>query len=246
MIRKMFAPGGMKLDDEGHIEAAFAQLNVIDFDNDVTVNGAFPQKDVPMSAYGHTSWEGALPVGKGTITEEGDWAVFKGDFFLDTTHGKDAYNTVKGLGDLAEYSYGFDVIDSGNGTLDGKAVRELRSLDVFEVSPVLRGAGLGTHTIAIKSDAPGTDASYAEHLSWYVDGLSALIERTKDRAAFRASEGRKLSRSDLAQWADLVAVLTEHLEAAKAAVPEDEDVKRRREQAIAVATATARRLGVDT
>ena len=27
MNRKMFAPGGLKLDDQGHIRAAFAQLN---------------------------------------------------------------------------------------------------------------------------------------------------------------------------------------------------------------------------
>ena len=245
--RKMFAPGEMKLDEAGHIVAAFAQLNVVDSDNDVTLPGAFPSKDVPMSAYGHTSWEGALPVGMGTISEKGDWAVFEGDFFMATTHGHDAYATVKGLGPLAEYSYGYDVLDSTSGTHDGQPVRELRSLDVFEVSPVLKGAGVGTHTLAIKSDAPGTDASYAEHLSWYVDGLTALIERTKDRAEFRASEGRKLSAADLARLADLESRLTEHLEAVKAAqvVPEDPEVIRQRQQAIAVATATARRLGVD-
>jgi len=196
MNRKMFAPGGMKLDEQGHIEAAFAQLDVLDFDNDVTVKGAFPSKDVPMSAYGHSSWDGALPVGKGTISEQGEWAVFTGQFFLDTTGGLDAYNTVKSLGDLAEYSYGFNILDSGPVDIDGTAAREIRSLDVFEVSPVLKGAGIGTHTLAIKSDAPGIDAPYAEHASWYLENVPAFIERTQDRSEFRKSEGRTLSTKD--------------------------------------------------
>ena len=225
MNRKMFAPGEMKLSDEGHIKAAFAQLNVIDSDGDVTVNGAFPRKDVPLSAYGHTSWDGALPVGKGTISEEGEWAVFEGDFFMDTTHGRDAYTTVKGLGDLAEYSYGFNVTDSGNGTFEGNPVRELRMLDVFEVSPVLKGAGVGTHTLAIKSDVPDTDASYAEQMERITDRLSALIEWAQDRKAARESEGRDLSTKDAERLDATASHLLAHIDAIKALLHEPEPAK---------------------
>ena len=123
----------LKLDDKGTIEAAFAQLNVIDADGDVTLPGAFPSKEVPMSAYGHTSWDGALPVGKGTISEEGDWAVFKGQMFLDTTAGRDAHATLKGLGPLAEFSYGYEPTDFSFGEQAGQKVRYLKLLDVFEV-----------------------------------------------------------------------------------------------------------------
>jgi hypothetical protein len=213
MNRKMFAPGEMKLDDQGYIEAAFAQLNVIDSDGDVTVNGAFPTKDVPLSAYGHGSWDGALPVGKGTITEQGEWAVFKGSFFVNTTHGMDAYNTVKGLGDLAEYSYGFNVTDSETGTKDNQSVRFIKSLDVFEVSPVLKGAGVGTHTLAIKSDAPESEASYAEQMERISDQLSALIEWTQDRKAARESEGRDLSTKDTERLDAVASKLLAHLDA---------------------------------
>ncbi|RLA43841.1 MAG: hypothetical protein DRQ97_12245, partial [Gammaproteobacteria bacterium] len=73
---KLAPAGETKMDDRGYVEVAFAQLNVIDHDGDVIVNGAIPSKDVPMSAYGHTSWDGALPVGRGSISEEGNWAVF--------------------------------------------------------------------------------------------------------------------------------------------------------------------------
>lgn len=202
--RKMFAPDGLKVADTGYIEAAFAQLNVVDHDGDVTLPGAFPAKEVPMSAYGHTSWEGALPVGKGSISEDGEWAVFTGQFFMDTTHGRDAFETVKGLGPLAQFSYGYNVLDSERGMRDGKAVRMLKSLDPFEVSPVLMGAGLGTHTRAIKSAAPGPDATYAEHATWVQDAVKAFLERTEDRAEWRVKEGRQLSAANRASLSALL------------------------------------------
>jgi len=246
MNRKMFAPGEIKLDDQGHIKLAFAQLDVVDSDKDVTLAGAFPAKNVPMSAYGHTSWDGALPVGKGTIAEEGDWAVFEGDFFMKTAHGRDAYETVKELGDLAEYSYGYAVLDSERGTKDGESVRFLKSLDVFEVSPVLKGAGVGTHTMSIKSGAPGIDAPYAEHLVWYLDGLSALIERTQDRDAFRKAEGRSLSQKDTERLLELREKLRAHVDALTSLLPEEKapEADDRAARDLMVEIERARALGV--
>ena len=234
--RKMFAPGGLKLDDQGYIEAAFAQLDVVDHDGDITRPGAFPQKSVPMSAYGHTSWDGALPVGKGDIVEEDGWAVFKGQFFMDTTHGRDAFVTVKGLGDLAEYSYGYNVTDGGPSTVGGKSVNEIRALEVWEVSPVLRGAGIGTHTLAIKSDGPDPAMSFAEHLDWTLDQVKALLERAKSRKALRESEGRDLSTDNTDRLAEL-------LDDLKALLPTPEPVKAR-DNTLEVEIERARALGV--
>lgn len=197
IARKMFPPDAVKLSgDAGAFEAAFAQFGIIDHDGDVTLPGAFPSKDVPMSAFNHTSWDGAPPVGKGTISERGDWAVFTGEFFMQTTHGRDAYETLKALGPLAEFSYGFSVLDSEPGTHEGKRVRILKSLDPFEVSQVLRGAGPTTHLMSIKSGGLGTDLSYAEHESWLRESVAAFLARTKARAEMREVDGRKLSRSD--------------------------------------------------
>ena len=41
-----------------------------------------------ISSYGHKSWDGKLPVGKGTIQVVGNEAVLNGRFFLDTEAGK--------------------------------------------------------------------------------------------------------------------------------------------------------------
>lgn len=248
MDRKLFTPAELKLDAQGYIKAAFAQLDVIDHDGDVTRSGAFPVKDVPMSAFNHTSWDGAPPVGRASIFEQDGWGVFEGQYFMNTTHGRDAYETTKGLMDLAEFSYGYVVTDGGPAVVDGRSVRELRRLDVFEVSHVLKGAGVGTHVLAIKSGQPGPDAPYAEHATWVQEAVEAFLKRTDDRAEWRAKEGRVLSAANRAALATLLESLRsfsgtadeleKFLEATdpqKAASP---DVT------LAVLLGTARRLGV--
>lgn len=194
--RKGFTPGHFKLDEAGSVEVAFAQLNVVDRDADLTVPGAFPAKNVPMSAYGHTSWMGELPTGKGAISEESDWALFKGQFLMETDQGRNAYHTVKAMADLQEWSYGYDPLEFAYETREGKSIRVLRKLDVFEVSPVLVGAGIGTHTRAIKTAGSGASLPFADHLALVAEEAKAIAARSHDRAEFRAKAGRALSGAD--------------------------------------------------
>lgn len=153
----------VKDEDQGIVEAVFASrlvksvdeadLDDIDKDGDVTLKGAFPDgAEVVISAYGHQSWKGALPVGKGVIREEGDEAIVTAEFFLDTTHGRDTFNTVKGLGELQEWSYSLHDVKAERSTVKGRRVRVLKKIGlVKEVSPTLRGAGIDTRTLATKS-----------------------------------------------------------------------------------------------
>lgn len=162
----------LKLQDEaGAVRAVFATLNVVDKDGDITVPGAFESgAEVIISAYGHQSWGGSLPVGKGVINEVGNEAVFEGRFFLNTTHGRDTYETLKGLGERQEWSYGYNVLDSEQQTIDGKSVRVLKKLKVVEVSPVLVGAGVNTRTLAVKgATGPITEVEWK--------GAQTLLER---------------------------------------------------------------------
>lgn len=143
--------GSFKVLDEesGTFEAIFSRFNVIDHDRDVTLPGAFKDgQSVRISFWGHR-WQD-LPVGKGTIYNRDDYAIVKGKFFLDTDVGLETYKTVKNLGDLQEWSYGFEILESESGTFEGEEVTLLKSLDVFEVSPVFLGAGIGTMTTDIK------------------------------------------------------------------------------------------------
>lgn len=152
----------VKNEDRGEVVAIFSRFNVIDSDGDVTLPGAFADGAyVKISTYGHTSWEGVLPVGKGRIRQTSTEALLEGRFFLDTAGGRDTFTVVKELGELGEWSYGYDVDRSRPGEFKGQRVRFLEKLTVHEVSPVLRGAGVRTMTLAAKRRARADDATEA-------------------------------------------------------------------------------------
>jgi len=122
----------------------------IEQESDIIAKGAVPQgQPVKIAAWGH-KWDN-LPAGKGKIYERGNELIVDGEFFMDTQAGVETYKTVKNLGDLQEWSFGFEILQSHEDSRNGKTVRVLDSLNVFEVSPVLVGAGVNTRTTAIKS-----------------------------------------------------------------------------------------------
>jgi len=144
-------------DDSGQVEAVFSIFNSLDSDGDVVMPGAvksgFKNNQVPM-VWSH-KWD--MPIGKGTIAQDDDKAVFKGEFFMDTESGKEAYNLVKNMGDMQQWSFGYKVNDSDFGKANDKVgeetnARYLKDLTVYEVSPVLVGANQDTYTLAIKSN----------------------------------------------------------------------------------------------
>lgn len=203
--RKSFTGIELKKDKPGSFIARIAKLKVIDKDGDVTLPGAFPEdKTILISAYQHGSWMGALPVGKGIIHEHGDEVLVEGDFNLNTETGKEHYETLKFAPELQEWSYGFLVLEEGDendwpGEVPG---RILKRLDVFEASPVLRGAGVDTALLTIKSEKKGA-ISYqsahpngtpkaAEDETWEAseEVASASVDNLKVMCAWVDSENR--------------------------------------------------------
>ena len=138
--------------EEGQVEARIATLGVVDLHGDLTAKGAFRKQSVLMSPWNHSSGRGQEPpVGKGVIDKNG---VFTGSFFMKTVAGREAYEVAKAIASdsfKAEWSYGFNVEDSKEEVRDGETIRVLKKLDVFEVSPVIRGAGIDTETLSVKS-----------------------------------------------------------------------------------------------
>ncbi len=161
MDRKTLAGVEIKNADRGEVEAVFATFNVVDKDGDVTTPGAFPEgAEVPISAYNHGSHGAALPIGMGKIRQTATEAILDGKFWLDTDGGRQTFSVVKRLGAKGEWSYGYDPVEAENGQFDGQDVRFLKRLDVFEVSPVLVGAGVGTRTLSAKSGQQRTTDEY--------------------------------------------------------------------------------------
>lgn len=203
MATKSFSRVEIKDEDKGEVTAVFATLGVIDSDGDVTVKGAFENgARVRISAYGHTSWNGVLPVGKGTIREVKNEAILDGRFFLDTEAGLDTFKVVKELGadGLQEWSYGYDPVEYSFGEFEEQQVRFLNKLKVHEVSPVLLGAGVGTRLLTAKSGL-----KFSEHVAAVEADVDALITRASEVMALRAEKGKTIAADSADALARLVA-----------------------------------------
>jgi HK97 family phage prohead protease len=145
-----------EMDDAGKGLALLATLSAVDHDGDTYLPGAFSWKDggsqwAPLLC-GHDRW--MMPFGKARVYEDGDAAFAELHLNLETQAGRDWHAALKF--DLAtgksvqEWSYGYDTLDADYQIRGDSWVRVLKKQDVHEVSTVVRGAGEGTRTLAIK------------------------------------------------------------------------------------------------
>ena len=126
---------------------------------------------------------------------------------MDTQRGRDAYETVKAMGDIQQWSFGYEVLDSENGmfTKDGKEeveVRYLKSLKVWEVSPVLVGANQNTHTLAVK-EKNTEGLKFTDEIERVRNTLNAVINRAQELTSIRLEKGKKLSEKSSQALIDL-------------------------------------------
>ncbi|WP_185124040.1 HK97 family phage prohead protease [Streptomyces sp. TLI_185] len=214
------------------VVAVFATLGVKDHDGDVILPGAFENGAlVRMSAWNHQIWSGTLPIGKGRIYEVGEEAVFRGEFFK-TQAAQDMRETLKGLGSLAEFSFGYDVLDSEQGEFQGERVRYLKSLKTHEISPVLLGAGINTHLVDIKEQGravyaeetadPGLNRAERRELIALKEQLrrDEIIELLTMRRQLDADIERAAATAELKELGVAAGLLVGYREAAPHAVPE--------------------------
>ena len=137
--------------DDGTFEAQIATFGEIDRDGDIVESGAFGEATVSVLP-AHQAQH--VPLGKARIEERGDVAIAVGRFNLEIPAAADWHSALKF--DLEhppavqEWSWDFRPVESSQDTVDGEPVRRLTKLDVKEVSPVLRGASIGTGTLSVK------------------------------------------------------------------------------------------------
>ncbi len=225
--KKTFSPE-VKLDgDEGTFRATIATLNVKDKDGDVTLKGFFGTQEVPILV-GH-DWQ-MVPIGKGTITEDGDKAVLDARLNLKDANAKSAYEWLKfdfeNGKPKQEFSYGFRLHKDGfkDGDFEGSEVRFLQPLkdgspgaQIHEASLVLVGAGEGTGTQAIKSPS---GMKFSEHADKTLAVLSEFTERARSLADLRGKEDRTLSDDNLEKIRTLQTELNEILDDSTTPEPE--------------------------
>lgn len=213
----------LSLSEDGSVTVAFAVLgdpsdqkaDDIDKDGDVSLVGSLPLgKEVPISAYAHASWPergGRLPVGLGVLSEgkgKGgkNLGILTGRFLAETTHGRDTYLTVKALGALQEWSFGY-VAEGSKGTWAGLPANLNKRYDVYEVSPVLVGAGNGTSTLAVKEGDPLAGLPMADHYLRVLEEVDEFTKRTREIADLREKEGRVLSAANRTRLTALLEAL---------------------------------------
>ncbi|WP_034157915.1 HK97 family phage prohead protease [Sphingomonas sp. ERG5] len=181
-----------QIDEAGTGLARIAQLSAVDNDDDTYLPGAFSWK------VGGYQWASilpahdrrAMPFGKARVYEDGDYAFAELRLNLETQAGRDWHSALKF--DLAtgqpvqEWSYGFETIDADFQQRGNSRVRLLKRLDVHEVSPVLKGAGIHTGTVSIKSAA-----LKEAHFAPLIASLDALAVAVSEDVSHLSATGLK-------------------------------------------------------
>ena len=209
------APIELKEDgDKRYIEAVFSLFETIDSDNDVTkanaLRSGYTGNKVPL-VWNH-DW--SKVIGRGIIETDNQKAVFKG-YFLNTEAGKEAYNTVKEMQDMQQFSYGFQVMKSSKGThIDSKGeevpVRVLEDVKVWEVSPVLVGAQQNSFVQALKSGLEPVDEEIKAVMQ--VESTEPEVSSETDASISKSSQqGMRLGEHAVASLEELKA-FTERIE----------------------------------
>lgn len=194
------------LDEAGKGVAVIATLNVIDKDQDVTLPGAFgnqTSKIVPAHDWSQ------VPLGKAQISESGDEVLAEFQINLDLASGQEWYKALKfdmeNGPPLQEWSYGFRIDAAEFGRFEDQEVRFLKALKVYEISPVIVGAGVNTRTVALK----GQGRPFAEQMRNVAAELQDVIARATDIIAKRAPDGRDLSPERYAELEEVAGMLAE-------------------------------------
>ncbi|CAK0773925.1 conserved hypothetical protein [Gammaproteobacteria bacterium] len=174
-----------KVDEFGKVSASIATFGVVDHDDDIVEATAFKDGQEVAMVWSH-NWD--KPVGKGVIRVMPTEAVFEGSFFMDTIDGQEAYKTVKAMDNLQEWSWGFRTMKSTWEQRGDAMIRHLIETEVYEVSPVLKGAGMGTRTLAIKGRL-----SLKEQIEYVQEIVDSLGERVRSLKGLREADGREIS-----------------------------------------------------
>lgn len=154
---------------DGIVEAIVSVTNIVDSVNDIIEPGAYKNTLRKRSPKGVWSHDTNIPVAKTIKVEEllpGDERLpedlknqnagallVKMQFNLNTSRGRDAFYDVQFFADEQEWSIGYSVPEGKSTTDEATGVRFIKSLELYEYSPVIFGAAPSTRTLSIKEDS---------------------------------------------------------------------------------------------
>ena len=132
----------------------FATLGVVDHDGDIFMPGSLGGKKCLFGQWGHTIWEGAVPVGSAETREDGNRAIAEVTFAPANRipEAEVTWNSMDLYKDLVELSLGGIVMKY---LWRDIWEREIYDSDLAEISPVVRGSQPGTAVSMTKSSGEG-------------------------------------------------------------------------------------------
>lgn len=181
-------------DNTGIIKALVSVTGIEDNVKDIIEPGAYKETLQKRKPKGVAHHEWSTPVSKALVVEEwmpGDprlpkkladgkaWPAEAGglyvemQFNLETQRGREAYSDVKFYGEESEFSIGYRV-PKGGAVKDSKTgIRHIKTLDLFEFSPVLHGAMSNARQLtAVKS--------LFESDEEFLDAVNEVITKSDD------------------------------------------------------------------
>ncbi len=180
--------------DAGDFRILFSTFDAVDLDRDIVLASAIPNEMKLPLLQAH-QW-GELAIGGGAVINDGKTAVLEGGFITESSVGADAHATAKALhkrGIRQEASWGFKITAErapDSAEAEKGAERVIVETQPFEVSTVLRGAGVGTQLLDVKS--VGGDR-FKDHVEQALAACETVLQRAENIAELRAKDGRTLS-----------------------------------------------------
>jgi len=173
---KSFPALAVKAGDQGEVETIFAVFGNVDEGGDMIHPGAFAKtftergnKIMVLDAHNAGSVRDVIgkpvslqEIGRDALPEKilqeypmaTGGALARVQFLMDTPEGEGAFKRIK-AGAVSEWSFGYDVLDHDFSEMvhNGQktTVRNLRTLKLYEISPVLWGMNPATMTTGAKS-----------------------------------------------------------------------------------------------
>jgi len=154
---------------DGVVEAIVSVTNIVDSVNDIIEPGAYKNTLRKRNPKGVWSHDTNIPVAKTLKVEElmpndmrlpedlrqknAGALLVKMQFNLNTSRGRDAFNDVQFFAEEQEWSIGYSVPEGKSRVDEKSGIRYIKTLELYEYSPVLFGAAPNTRTLSVKDDA---------------------------------------------------------------------------------------------
>jgi hypothetical protein len=136
----------------GQVTAILAELDKVDHDGDLYTAETFTEgAELAISPYNHSTMYGTtIPVGKGVLHVEQSYIWVEAQYFLENESAREAFTVVKQMGASQQWSWGFKSVDAEPILMGERQVNLIKKAEVFEASPVVRGASIGSRTMTAK------------------------------------------------------------------------------------------------